>query len=179
MKSWVLAASLLAAAFVPAASAADIGDDRHGGYIDRYRVPPPAIDRYRPPPPAYRDHDDDDDGPPPVRRYSGQPTPTCARSEEVRERLTDRGWRDFHDGQPQGDVVTLRARRPNGRLFELTLHRCTGEIIEARPLEPRPFGPFAFNRRPRDFDDDAPGSGDRWEHDSYANRSPRWWHRGY
>ena len=64
----------------------------------------------------------------------------------MRDRLSGMGWRDFHGGQPQGDIVTLRARRPNGRLFELTMHRCTGEIVEARPLEPRPFGPYAFNR---------------------------------
>ena len=57
----------------------------------------------------------------------------CARSEQVRERLTGMGWRDFHAGQPQNDdLVTLRARRPSGRLFELTLHRCSGEIVEAR-----------------------------------------------
>ena len=47
-------------------------------------------------------------------------------------------------------MVTLRARRPNGRLFELTMHRCSGQIVEARPLEPRPFGPYAFNRPDRD-----------------------------
>jgi len=173
MKSWVLAAGLLAAAFVPAASAADMGDDEDGSYnAPRYRVPPPA----------YNNRDDDDDGPPPaVRRYSGPPPygQTCARSEQVQQRLSEGGWRDFHGGQPQGDVVTLQARRPSGRLFELTLHRCTGEIIEARPLEPRPFGPYAFNRPPHDSYDSRPRYDDRWGDDSYAYRDRRWWHRGH
>ena len=181
MKSWVLAVSLLAA-FVPAANAADVGDDRD----DRTYSDP----RYRGQPPAYNDRDDDDDdGPPPAaRKYSG-PAPygqTCAQSDQVRQRLTDMGWRDFHGGQPQGDIVTLRARRPNGRLFELTMHRCTGQIVEARPLEPRPFGPYAFNRPVPDagvYDDrwSRRGQyGDRWrDDDAYAYRSPRWWNRGY
>ena len=36
MKSWVLAVGLLAAAFVPAATAADVGDDREGYNDPRY-----------------------------------------------------------------------------------------------------------------------------------------------
>jgi hypothetical protein len=69
------------------------------------------------------------------------------RSEQVRDRLTGEGWNDFHDGKPAGNgLVTLRARRPSGRLFELTLHRCTGEMLEARPLELRPFGPYAYRQ---------------------------------
>lgn len=170
MKSWVLAVGLLTAAFVPAASAADLGDDRDGAYNDP---------RYRTPPPAYNHRDDDDDGPPGVRRYSG-PAPYgqgCVRSEEVRSRLTDMGWRDFHGGQPQGEAVTLRARRPNGRLFELTLHRCSGQIVEARPLEPRPFGPYAFNRPQHDYYNyDRYNYDRRWGED-YAYRTPRWWRR--
>lgn len=150
MKSWVLAAGLLAAAFVPAASAADLGDERdEGAYRDpRYRTPPPANNNYE---------DDDDDDAPPPRRFSG-PAPygeRCVSSELVRDRLSSRGWREFHGGQPQGnDLVTLRARRPSGRLFELTLHRCSGELVEARPLEPRHFGPYAFNRPPRGLYED-------------------------
>jgi hypothetical protein len=154
MKSWVLAASLLAAAFVPAAGAADLGDD-YGGYTERYRVVPPA-------------YDDDDDGPPPPRRYSEAPYGrTCARSDEVRDRLGAMGWREFQGGEDRGTVVILRARRPNGRLFELTMHRCSGEIVEARPLEPRPVGPFAFNRPPREFYDE------RWDSD-HPRHYRRW-----
>jgi hypothetical protein len=174
MKSWVLAVGLLAAAFVPAATAADVGDDR-----ESYTDP-----RYRAPPPAYNDRDDDyddDDGPPARRKFSG-PTrgQACVQSEQVRDRLSGMGWRDFHGGQPQGDVVTLRARRPNGRLFELTMHRCSGEIVETRPLEPRPFGPYAFNRPERDFYDARPRYDHGWRGgDNYAYRDRPWWRRGY
>lgn len=171
MKSWVLAVGLLAAAFVPAASAADVGDDRDdGAYNDpRYRTPPQNYNN--------RDDDYDDDGPPPAaRRFSG-PAPyagRCAQSEDVRHRLSRMGWQDFHGGQPQGnDLVTLRARRPNGRLFELTLQRCSGEIVEARPLELRPFGPYAFNPPRRDYYED------RRDDFGHGYRDRRWWHRGY
>ncbi len=172
MKSWVLAAGLLAVVFVPAANAADVGEDRQGTYNPRDRAPPPA----------YNDRDDDDDdGPPPAaRKYSG-PSHNgqgCVRSEQVRDRLSGMGWQDFHGGAPQGDLVTLRARRPSGRLFELTLQRCSGEIVEARPLEPRPYGPYAFNRGPRDFDGPY-AYGNRWREDNYAYRDRRWWNRGY
>lgn len=90
-------------------------------------VTPPPPDKFVPPPGKYAD----------VPPYTGK----CVRSEEVRERLTSLGWRDFHSGQKVNEnVVTLRARRPNGRLFELVLHRCSGRLVDARPLEPRPYG---------------------------------------
>jgi hypothetical protein len=160
MKSWVFAAGLVAAAFVPPAGAADLGGNGYGAYDDR---------RYHAAPPAYDDDDRYDDrsrswG----RRFSGTwQDRACVRSEEVRDSLTDGGWRDFHDGHEHGDVVTLRARRPNGRLFELTLQRCSGRLVEARPLEPRPFGPFAYRN-----------NYDRWD-GTYAYRDRPWWRRGY
>jgi hypothetical protein len=121
---------------------------------------PPPSNKYSRAPPRYSAPPPDDDdgrdyGTPPPGKYSKAPPryaaplpgKACARSEQVRERLTREGWRDFHAGQPVNDaVVTLRARRPNGRLFELTLDRCSGELVEARPLQLRPFGPFAFQQ---------------------------------
>jgi hypothetical protein len=187
MKSWVLAAGLLAVAAVPAAWAADVGDEDlppapRGGPQGFYKKSPPPGG----PPPWFHEEDDDDGPgfppppgkkyaqPPPARKYSEVPPPPgpkCVRSEQVREHLTSLGWSDFHDGQKQGsDLVTLRARRPSGRLFELTLHRCSGQLVDAAPLESRRFGPYAHKapyeqpylydgprRRPyyhRDFDDD-------------------------
>jgi hypothetical protein len=188
MRSWVLAAGLLAAiTFVPvAAYAADVfDDDDRSTYKDpRLKTPPPA--------PGYNDQDDDDDDrSPPAKKYSGPPPyappgnnysgQNCARSEQVRRRLTDSGWQDFHDGHQQGDMVVMKARRPNGRVFELTLHRCSGQIVEVRPLEGRPYGggPYAFNRR---YDNDRPPYGydeDRWPDRPYAYGGPRrwWWYR--
>jgi hypothetical protein len=161
MKSWVLAAGLLAAAAVPAAWAADVGEDDlpppKGGPQGFYKKSPPPGG-----PPPWFDDEDDDDGPgappppgrkyaqppPPAKKYSDAPPPygpKCVRSEQVREHLTSLGWSDFHEGQKQGsDLVTLRARRPSGRLFELTLHRCSGQLVDAAPLEPRRFGSYAY-----------------------------------
>jgi hypothetical protein len=156
MKTWVLTLALVTAAAVGPAMAADLEgpapqygsayDDSR--YADIYRYPPPQP-AYQPPaprPPAYRDEDDDDvyGGP---QRYSYRPGPqynTCVPREQVRYRLTSAGWYDFHDAALHGEVATVQARRPNGRLFELTIHRCSGEILAARPLEPRrAWGPFA------------------------------------
>jgi hypothetical protein len=165
------------------------GEPYNGPYGRPYREPPRAPHL----PPSYSDDDDDDryDGPPPARKYSyappkhGAPPPArgCVRSEQVRDRLTSEGWRDFHDGQPVSHTeVTLRARRPNGRLFELTLHRCTGELIEARPLQLRPFGPYAY-RQPygpygawRWGPETAPYTYEEpWPERPYAYRGPRRW----
>ena len=37
----------------------------------------------------------------------------------------------------RADVVMVQARRPSGRLFDLTIDRCSGEVVDARPV----FGP--------------------------------------
>jgi hypothetical protein len=204
MKSWVLAAGLLAAAAVSPALAADMDDGKtpypKGGVYDDPRYPPKG------PPPGYEDDDDDGpntppnkfSGPPPDKyaapppryapppKYSAAPPPPyagkCVRSEEVRDRLTNLGWRDFHAGQPVNETtVTLRARRPSGRLFELTLHRCSGQIVDARPLEPRPYGNGYADRGP-----DGPGYGSPyayygrpWFDGPYAYRWSRRWNRDY
>src|SRR5262249_19830834 len=138
MRSWVLAASLLAAAaFVPmgGAYAADVDDeDDRGTYTDpRRKTPPPPGQGFN----NRYDDEDDDDRPVPKKFSAPQPyappgnkfSQNCMRSGEVRQRLTDSGWQDFHDGHQQGDMVVMKARRPNGRLFELMLHRCSGQLV--------------------------------------------------
>jgi hypothetical protein len=200
MRRWLLAAGLIAAAAASPAQAADIFGSPpppySGPYGGPYAYPDP---RHAPKaPPSYSDDDDDDDRydrRPPARKYSYAPPKytapppgrACVRSEQVRDRLTSEGWRDFHDGKPVSDgLVMLRARRPSGRLFELTLHRCTGETLEARPLQLRSFGPYAYRqphgpygpwrwgpeRAPYAYDDD-----DRPEERSYADRGARRWDR--
>jgi hypothetical protein len=167
-----LAVSLLAAAGTtgPVAKAADLDEgpppDRYGSvyddprYADIYRQPerPPA---YAVPPPPYagpvpreRVYRDNEEAPPYARpRYSYRDAPpgygaACVPREVVRERLTRHGWHDFHDGALQGNVAVVRARRPSGRLFELTIERCSGEIVSAYPLESRVYGPYAYGARP-------------------------------
>ena len=153
--------------------------DRYGSayedprYADiyKYPVPPPyAVPgprRYsgpyaEPPIPRERVYRDDDytDEPkylPGPRRYSYAEPPRdyadrCLPREVIKDRLLRSGWHDFHDGDVRGGVATVRARRPSGRLFDLAIDRCTGEIVSAQPLEPRAIGPYAYGPPPRRWD---------------------------
>jgi len=143
-----IAASAVAASFLILAlpaSAADLYEPRTGSayddprYADIYGEDPPAYDRYRdprddfgpvyPPRPVYkhrfyRDFERD--------RYAEGPA--CVPRRLARERLRDDGWGDFRNLELRRNFVLLQARRPSGRLFDLTIDRCTGEIVEARPL---------------------------------------------
>jgi hypothetical protein len=68
----------------------------------------------------------------------------CVPRHLARDRLRADGWGDFHDLEPRGRVVLVQARRPSGRRFDLTIDRCSGEIIEARPLDD--FRSYAYRR---------------------------------
>jgi hypothetical protein len=137
------------AAVMPA-SAADLGygygSTKDGPYDDprysdvykhpapppRYAAPvPPAPvyppQHYAPPPPAYY-------GPAP--RFGHAP-PDCLPRHLIRQKLEGRGWRDFHDVQVSGNVAHTRARRPHGGLFDLTVDRCTGEVLQAEAIQDR------------------------------------------
>lgn len=141
IRKFVLAASLAASAIAATPlAAADLGyrdqayeDPR---YSDIYRHPAP------PPPPVYRD-ERYVPAPPPApyrqeQRHGYQSRPDgCTPRELVRDRLEARGWQEFHDPQPMGNVVHIRARRPNGRLFDLTLDRCSGEVLQVELIDNR------------------------------------------
>ena len=174
MKSWVLAASLLAAASATTTvRAADLDEgpppDRYGAYEDpRYTdmyahpQPPPAYlppPRYAPPvPPGYihRDYGDDYDRDDYRRPYAYSTPPdygrACAPREVIRERLLREGWHHFRDAEERGEFATIIARRPDGQPFALTVDRCSGEIVNARPLG---------------------------EHGHFAYGPPRYWDRPY
>jgi len=195
MRSWVLAASLVAAAVTTGAQAADLDEgpppDRYGSayddprYADIYKYPrPPAYvpqpgpyagpapyagrAPYAGPPPyagqpiprerVYRDDYAEEPGyGPGPRRYSnaepaGPYAGRCAPREFVKERLYREGWRDFHDGELRGGIATIHARRPSGRLFVLSIDRCSGEIVRADPLEGPAAGPYAYGPQPRRWD---------------------------
>jgi hypothetical protein len=159
MSQRVLAASLIAAvqlAGASAGSAADLyppygsskddryhEDQRHG---DIYKHPPPGPYYAEPrdyEPPTYRP------GRPFPRDYNGylEPFPRpprfaeyhppreghCVPRHEIKRELYREGWSDFHDIEIRGEVALLRARRPDGRLFDLKIDRCSGEIVHARP----------------------------------------------
>jgi hypothetical protein len=58
----------------------------------------------------------------------------CVPRHIARARLRDEGWRQFRNFEPQGRVVLAQARGPSGGLFDLTIDRCSGEILAARKL---------------------------------------------
>lgn len=106
------------------------------------------------------DYDDDDDFRPPARyaeRNRGYLRPmrpdhrfaapyregrhnTCVPREEIKDKLRAEGWSDFHDLTLDGAFAIVSARRPSGRLFELEVHRCSGEVVNARPQRSQAYG---------------------------------------
>jgi hypothetical protein len=62
--------------------------------------------------------------------------------EVARDRLRAAGWRGFYAVEPRDDVVLVKARRPSGRLFDLTIDRCSGEVVDAKPIYGRRYGGF-------------------------------------
>ena len=163
-----LTAAVLAQSAGPAL-AADLGYDappRHGSAYDDPRYadlygrppgshsgPPPPHYGYQPRPPipsapVYRDHDESYAPPPPYRRYTETPSRDgygrggCTPKDEIQHRLTREGWSGFHAPEVvDRDTAFVKARRPSGRLFEIKLDRCSGDILSARPIEPRFYGP--------------------------------------
>lgn len=149
----VLAAvASLGIAAVPA-SAADLyvpstdgyGYDGHGYYEDD-AVGPPRYERYgdaggddfdapyRP-----RAGYDDDGLHPRHHRYGYNTNNGCVPRHVAHERIRADGWRDFGRFEARGNLVYMQARRRSGRQFDLTVDTCTGEIIDARPLDGRRF----------------------------------------
>jgi hypothetical protein len=128
-------------------------------YTYRYDAPPsppPVEYGFRAPVPRERVYRDDsykdygrdygqgfgrrDDGH--GERYAQKPG--CTPKEVVQRELERDGWRGFHDAHAiDRNVGTVKARRPSGRLFELRVERCSGEVLSARPLEPLGYGPYA------------------------------------
>lgn len=101
---------------------------------------------------SYKDQPADesyDDRLPPPRRYSDvprypqyrdRPAYGCVPRREVRRALYEDGWFELQLPVVDGPVVLLRARRDSGRLFELQLDRCTGRVLHAEVISPRPRG---------------------------------------
>jgi hypothetical protein len=97
----------------------------------------------------------------------------CVPREFLREELRAGGWRDFRDPRPRGDVIVVEARRKrSGRLFVLSIDRCSGYVVASRPLAP------AHRTYLRPFhDDEWHWRGLRgWRDDRWVDG--RWRHRG-
>lgn len=147
MKGLFAAAGLALAFAATSAKAADLYDDppppRYSGpayedprYADVYRYP--ERDRPVPPAPVYRDDDYEFRGPAPRQAWRGE----CVPRHVIRDRLIREGWSDFALRDFQGEVVTVNARRPSGRPFVLTIERCSGAVVDARPAHTP--GPYAY-----------------------------------
>lgn len=130
----VLAAALLLGGRPSAAADLDYGyvppPDRYGSayddprYRDLYAPEPPRAYRFEPrpyagvPPPGpvppgyvYREHDRFAEwGPGPGWRMSAG----CLPRREIRRRLIDEGWSDFHGIEITGPTARVSARRPSG-----------------------------------------------------------------
>jgi hypothetical protein len=162
MKALMIAAALVTAvaASAPAAHAADLDDgytDRHSSpyddprYRDLYGSPSRYTERYeykersyRPPVPPQTVYRDDDYLPGP-RRYVEHPRfgAPCLPRHEIRRRLQDEGWSDFHELDVGNATASVRARRPSGELYDLRVDRCSGTIVDARPFDRYVPGPYA------------------------------------
>jgi hypothetical protein len=56
----------------------------------------------------------------------------CLPRHAIRERLRDEGWRDIQKIDSRGGEVIVTAERPNGKIYDLKVDRCSGEIIDSR-----------------------------------------------
>jgi hypothetical protein len=123
-----------------------------------------AYDHRDAPPPqhtyTYRPYDQQNYGQQPYTQqpYSQQAPrfaerPGCVSPRSAQRSLEQDGWRDFSGPVLRGETAFLNARRPDGRPFELQVDRCSGELVNARPLDQRPYGSNVYGGRyePRAF----------------------------
>jgi hypothetical protein len=180
MKALPLTASLLAAALLLGArpiAAADLDygygpvPDRYASayedprYRDLYAPEPPPAYRYEPRPyvavprphvpvpPGYVYGDRGPDrfaewGPDDDWRYGTG----CLPRREIKRRLIEEGWHDFHDLDIARSVARVKARRPNGDLFVLKVDRCNGDVLRADVIERYGPGPYAWRGEPRRYE---------------------------
>jgi len=59
----------------------------------------------------------------------------CLRPRQIRRNLQSQGWWDFHGLRRVGEDFVVRARRPNGAVYQLRVERCSGRVAAARPLD--------------------------------------------
>lgn len=75
----------------------------------------------------------------------------CLPRHAIRDRLRDEGWRDIQKIEARGGKVYLSAERADGRLYDLKVDRCNGEIIDARKSRHGVYG--EYRPRYRDYRD--------------------------
>jgi hypothetical protein len=127
----------------------DYGDDYDRGDNRRPNAYAPPV----PPGYAQRDRGEDYDRDDYRRPYAYATPPAygraCTPHEAIKERLLRGGWSHFRDAEQRGEFAIIIAMRPDGQPFALTLDRCSGEVVNARPLGGQ--GHFAYGP-PRNWD---------------------------
>jgi hypothetical protein len=58
----------------------------------------------------------------------------CRSPDEIHNRLKRQGWWDFDTLERSGEHFTVRARRPNGTAYKLTIDGCSGRLLGAMRL---------------------------------------------
>jgi hypothetical protein len=112
--------------------------ERPGSIKDGYPVPvpPPAAETRR-----YERIDR-------VERVERVERHTCLERWEIRDRLRQQGWFRIRPMGGNGEIVHIRARRPDSSsAFRLHVDRCSGDVLAARPEYLRS---FAYGERPWD-----------------------------
>ena len=123
--------------------------DEDPRYSDMYRhpAPPPPVPRYAEPrrdyypPPPHQQYLPPMQPPPAVYRDERRPYAersygrNCVPRHLVMQDLERRGWYDFQQPDMRGEFAHVRARRGSGHLFDLTIERCSGSVLEARLVQ--------------------------------------------
>ena len=165
-------AVLIVLASVPVAQAADLGgyrdgrDDRYArspyddpryDYLYGRGAPPrdwygrrPGAERYEPaPPPRYSRAPDRREAPGGRRREWAENDRGCVPRHVADARLRAQGWLGFDRLRADGPDVLADARHEDGGRYRLVIDRCSGRVVDARPLDAGPrfegrrFGPYA------------------------------------
>lgn len=91
---------------------------------------------------SYKDGDDNnddyDESKSDRRRYANSHdwhSDRCVPRQLIKRELLADGWNEFYGLELQGKHALIYARRPSGRLFHLSIDRCSGQIVKARPAD--------------------------------------------
>ena len=56
----------------------------------------------------------------------------CISAHRIHRRLIRQGWSDFHHLRLRRKKIRVKAYRPNGLLYTINVHRCSGHIVSTR-----------------------------------------------
>ena len=56
----------------------------------------------------------------------------CISPRRIHRRLKRQGWSDFHNLSLRRNQIRVKAYRPNGLLYSLKVHRCSGYLVQSQ-----------------------------------------------